>query len=220
MVRLWSAADEQVIAMLNGAECALYVVRSEHGYGTSIGDPTRSGTFELVDQDLGELSIPWTHCVSWRLARPALIRFAELGEIGEDVVLDGTIPSQLLMLGDYDRDAELANRRKPVNDPALTSLAAKVPHGGWAKRLLGSLVELHLLELDTSILESITSRSAILLLELGDDAQDSLEAAQRLAKELSRLRGIGALFATAGDLQIALRRTQYEPTMPIQMPFK
>lgn len=220
LVRLWSAADEQVVAMLNAAECALYVVRGEHGYGTSIGDPTRAGTFELLDQDLGQVSVPWNHCVSWRLARPALMRFAELGQVGDDVLLDGAIPTQLLVLGDYDRDAELANRRKPVADPALSSLPSKVPQGAWAKRLLGSLVDLHLLELDTSILESITNRAAILLLELGDDAQDSPEAAQRLAKELTRLRGIGALFATPGDLQIALRRTQYEPTMPVEMPFK
>ena len=63
MVRLWSAADEQVLAVLNGTDCALYVVRGEHGYGTSVGDPTRAGTFELVDHDVGALSIPWHHCV-------------------------------------------------------------------------------------------------------------------------------------------------------------
>ncbi len=219
LIRLWSAADEQVVAVMNGPECALYVVRGEHGYGTSIGDPTRTGTFDIVDQDLGALSIPWSHCVAWRLARSALLRFAQLGAIGDEVLLDGTIPTYMLMLGDYDRDAELANRRKPVADPALSSLPVKTPHGAWAKRLLGGLVDLHLLELDTSILESITARAAMLLVEYGGDAQDSLEAAQRLAKEISKLRGIGALFATPGDLQIALRRTQYEPTQPVEMPF-
>ena len=42
----------------------------------------------------------------------------------------------------------------------------------------------------------------------GDDALDSPEAAHQLAKEVERVRGVGALFATGGDLQIALRRTQ------------
>src|SRR5439155_19818477 len=114
VVRLWSAADEQVLAVLNGTDCALYVVRGEHGYGTSVGDPTRAGTFELVDHDVGALSIPWHHCVPWRVTRPALIRFAERGEVGEEVLLDGTIPVGLLMLGDLDRAAELATRRPPV----------------------------------------------------------------------------------------------------------
>ncbi len=220
MIRLWATADEQIVVVINGAECALYVVRGTHGYGTSIGDSSRTGTFELVDHDVGALSIPWSHCLSWRVVRPALLRFAERGDLGDGVELDGSIPSQFLMLGDFDREAELATRRPPVVDPAQTSLPNKTPHGEWASRLLGSLVELHLLELDTSILDSITARTALLLVELGDDAQDEMPSAQKLAKELAKLRGVGAIDATPGDLQIALRRTQYAPTMPIEMPFK
>jgi hypothetical protein len=218
LIRLWSPADEQVVCVLNGSDCALYVVRGEHGYGTSVGDPTRTGTFELTDHDVGQVAVPWNICVPWRITRPALLRFAERGEVGDEVLLDGAIPVGLLMLGDFDRAAELANRRPPVADPALSSLPRKVPQGEWAKRLLGSLIELQLIELDTSILESITARATILLVELGDDAQESMEAAQRLAKEVGRLRGVGALFATAGDLQIALRRTQYAPTAPVEIP--
>jgi hypothetical protein len=220
LARLWGTADEQVVFVINGAECALYVVRGTHGYGTSIGDQAWNGTFELVDHDVGAVSIPWSHCVSWRIARPALVRFAETGELGDGVELDGSIPSQLLMLGDFDRTAELETRRPPPVEPALTSLPAKTPHGEWAGRLIGSLVELRLLELDSSILDSITARTAMLLVELGDDAQDEMPAAQKLAKELARMRGVGHLDATPGDLQIALRRTQYAPTMPVEMPFK
>ena len=220
LVRLWSTADEQVVAVLDGADVALYVVRGEHGYGTSVGDPTRAGAIELVDHDVGAIAIPWSACVSWRIARPALLRFAQRGELGDEVLLDGTIPSGMLVLGDFDRAAELATRRPPPVDPAQSSLVHKVPQAEWAKRLLGALVELQLVELDTSILDSITARATMLLVELGDDAQDALEPAQRLAKELAKLRGVGALFATAGDLQIALRRTQYAPTMPVEMPFK
>ena len=219
LVRLWSTADDQVVAVLNGQDCALYIVGSQHGYGTSVGDPTRTGTFELVDHDVGSVAIRWADCIPWRIARPALLRFAEHGDLGTEVILDGSIPSALLMLGDVDRASELATRRTPAPDPAATSLPRKAPCGAWAQRLLGGLIELHLIEVDTSILDGITARDAMLLQALGADAQDSGEAAGRLAKELERVRGVGALFATAGDLQIALRRTQEPPTQPVEMPF-
>jgi hypothetical protein len=219
VVRLWSRADDQAIAVLAGRDCALYVVQSEAGYGSSSGDPARADAFELVDHDVGAISIPGAHCVAWSIARAALLRFAEHGQLGEAIVLDGSIPSQLLMLGDCDRAAELESRRAPPADPALTSLPGKAPHGAWAQRLMTGLLELHLIEIDMSILDAITARLAILLVQLGDDAQDSPEVAKQLARELSRVRGVGALFATGGDLQIALRRTQDAPTQPVEMPF-
>ncbi|HUJ56951.1 MAG TPA: hypothetical protein VLX92_00505, partial [Kofleriaceae bacterium] len=208
VVRMWSPAEEQVVAMFNAADIALYVVSGQHGYGTSIGDPTRAGTFELVDHHVGTIAIPWSHCLPWKIARPALIRFAEIGALGDDVLLDGTIPGQLLVLGDFDRAAELQSRRPPTADPALSSIPRKVPHAQWAKRLLAGLIELQLIELDTAILEAITARTTMLLLQHGEEAQESAERAQQLARELARVRGVGALFATGGDLQIALRRTQ------------
>jgi len=217
--RLWSTSDDQVVAVFNGQECALYVVGSQHGYGTSVGDPTRMGTFELVDHDVGAVGIRWADCVPWRVARPALLRFAEHGDLGDQVILDGSVPAGMLVLGDFDRASELATRRTPAADPAATSLPRKAPCGSWATRLLGSLIELHLIEVDTSILDGITARVAMLLQAVGEDAQDSGEAAQRLAKDLERVRGVGALFATPGDLQIALRRTQEPPTQPVEMPF-
>ncbi len=217
--RLWSSSDDQVVIVFNGQDCALYIVGSQHGYGTSVGDPTREGTFDLVDHDVGAIAIRWADCVPWRVARPALLRFAERGDLGDQVILDGSVPAGLLVLGDFDRASELATRRTPVPDPAATSLPHKAPCGKWAERLLRSLIELHLIEVDTSILEGITARVAMLLQAHGEDAQDSGEIAQRLAKDLERVRGVGALFATAGDLQIALRRTQDPPTQPVEMPF-
>jgi len=219
LARLWSTSDDQVVAAFNGLDVALYVVGSQHGYGTSVGDPTRSDAFELVDHDVGAISIPWAHCIPWRLARPALLRFAEYGDLGDAILLDGSIPSGLLMLGDFERSSELETRRTPVLDPAATSLPRKAPAGSWAERLLGSLVELHLIEIDTSVQDRITAHFAMLLQAYGDDAQDSPEAAQKLTKELERIRGVGALFATGGDLQIALRRTQDPPTQPTELPF-
>jgi len=220
-LRLWSAADEQLLAAINGHECALYVVQGD-GYGTSVGDPTRAGAFEIAGgggREVGTLSVAWSHCVPWRVARVALLEFAEKGSLGDAVILDGAIPTQLLVLGDFDRETELASRREPPADPALSSLPRKAPHGSWAERLLSALVELQLVELDTSILAAITARASILLVQHGDAALDEPDAATQLAKELARVRGVGALFATGGDLQIALRRTQDAPTMPVEMPF-
>jgi hypothetical protein len=217
IVRLWSTGDEQAVVAMSAPDVAVYIV-SGSNYGRSVGDPTRTDQFELVDHDVGPVQIPCSDCIPWRIARPALMRFAERGELGDEVLLDGSLPTQFLMLGDYDRDAELATRRDPAADPALSSIPRKAPHGGWAKRLVHSLLELQLIEIDMHIVEAIISRVAILLVQSGDDAIDSPEVAQKLAKEIERVRGIGALFATGGDLQIALRRTQDPPTQPVEIP--
>lgn len=219
LIRLWSTSDAQAVAAMNGTECAVYVVESEQGYGRSVGDPTRDGTFEILDHDVGTVEIPWCDMIPWRVAREAILRFAERGDLGEHVILDGSIPTQFLMLGDYDRAAELATRRSPTADPAQSSLPRKAPHGDWAKRLVNSLLELHLIEVDMQIIDAVIARIAILLVLRGDDALDSPEGAQTLAKEVERVRGVGALFATGGDLQIALRRTQEPPTMPVEISF-
>jgi len=219
MVRLWSPSDDQAVAVFHGVDCAIYVVHSFAGYGRSVGDPTRSDSFELVDHDVGAVTIPFADLVPWRVARPALLHFVQTGTLGDSVILDGSIPTQLLFLSDFDRAAELATRRPPPFDPALSSLPSKVPHGDWAKRLITSLLELQLLEIDMHILDTVIARVAILLVQYGDDALDAPEPAHTLAKEIERVRGVGALFATGGDLQIALRRTQEPPTQPHALPF-
>lgn len=217
LVRLWSTSDAQAVAALDGADCAIYIVHAQAGYGRSVGDPTRADVFELLDHDVGPVSIPYADCVPWRVARGALLRFAERGELGDEIILDGSLPSQFLMLGDYDRDAELATRRQPPADPALSSLPRKAPQGEWAQRLVKSLLALQLIEIDMHILDAVVDRVAVLLMQLGDDAIDSPEAAGMLAHAVERVRGVGALFATGGDLQIALRRTQDPPTAPVEI---
>ena len=219
LLRMWSPSDEQAVVVFHGFECAIYVVHSVDGYGRSVGDPTRVDTFELVDHDVGEISIPSTDLVPWRVARPALLQFVEHGTLGDSVILEGTIPTQFLFLGDFDRAAELATRRLPPGDPAASSLPSKVPQGDWAKRLIFGLLELQLIEIDMQIKDNIIARVAMLLVQYGDDALDTTEAANKLAKEVERVRGVGALFATGGDLQIALRRTQEPPTQPNALPF-
>lgn len=217
--RLWSRRDDQAIIVFNGFDCAIYVLASEHGYGRTVGDPTRGDTFELVDHDIGALVVPWSDVVPWWVARPALMAFAESGELGDSVILDGAIPTQLLFLSDFDRAAELESRREPAVDPALSSLPRKAPHGDWAKRLVRSLLELQLIEVDMQIVDAVIARVAVMLIQHGDDALDTPEAANQLAREISRVRGVGALFATGGDLQIAMRRTQDPPTQPTGLPF-
>jgi hypothetical protein len=219
LIRLWGTSDQQAVAALNGLEAAIYVVASEQGYGRSVGDPTRSETFRINDHDVGVVDIPWSDVIPWRIARDALLRFAEHGNLGDQVILDGSIPTTFLMLGDYDRAAELVSRRPPPTDPAQSSLPHKAPQGEWAKRLLKSLIEFQLVEIDMQIVDAIMARLTILLIIRGDDALDSPEAAQGLAKEIERIRGVGALFATGGDLQIALRRTQEPATQPVETPF-
>ena len=219
-IRLWNTSDDQVVCVLNGLDCAMYVVGSQHGYGTTVGDPTRTEMFELTDHDIGAMSVRWADFVPWRTGRPALLRFVEYGDLGDNVILDGTIPSQLLMLGDFDRGAELESRRTPSVEPVKSSLADKAPQGMWARRLVASLVDRQLIELDDSILKAIIARVALLLVQHGQNAQDSTDVATQLAKEISRVRGVGALFATGGDLQIALRRTQEPQTEPVELPIE
>jgi hypothetical protein len=43
----------------------------------------------------------------------------------------------------------------------------------------------------------------------GTEAQESIDTADWLANEIGAVRGISKVFATGGDLQIALRRTRF-----------
>ena len=42
----------------------------------------------------------------------------------------------------------------------------------------------------------------------GDEAEHSIDTADWLANEIRAIRGVRALYATGGDLQLALRRTR------------
>lgn len=218
-VRLWSRSDDQAVIVFSGHDCAIYVLASEIGYGRSVGDPTRGDQLELFDHDAGTITVQWADFVPWWVARPALMSFAESGRLGDSVILDGAIPTQLLFLSDFDRAAELETRRPPTVDPAHTSLPRIAPQGEWARRLVNSLLELHLIEVDMQVIDAVIARIAVMLIQHGDDALDTPEAAHQLAREVARVRGVGALFATGGDLQIAMRRTQDPPTQPTELPF-
>lgn len=207
-LRVWSTTDDQLFAVIYGDQCALYVVESKEGYGTSAGDPTRTEAFELVDQDAGALTVPWSDCVPWELARAALLRFAEAGELGPDITLDGRIPVALLHLGDCDRAAELATRPEPAADPARTSLMRISPFARWGRRLIDSLRTLGLIELLDTAQDRVLVELAPLLHAQGEKALVSPRSADRLAGELGAIRGVDRLFANGSDLQTALRRTK------------
>jgi hypothetical protein len=207
-LRLWSTKDDQLFAVIYGDQCAIYVIESAAGYGTSAGDPTRTEAFDITDQDVGALTVPWSDCVPWDAARAALLRFAEAGELGTDITLDGRIPVTLLGLSDCNREAELETRPKPVMDPARTSLMRINPFAMWARRLLDSLRQMELVELLDTAYDRVLVELAPLLHAHGEKAFVSPRSADRIASELGAIRGVDRMFATGSDVQTALRRTK------------
>jgi hypothetical protein len=257
ILRVWSPSDDQLVAVICGELCALYVIESIEGYATSTGDRRRTDSFEAFDHDDNPLIVPWADCVAWPAACRALIRFATHGDLGTEVRVEGRIPSQLLMHGELDRQAVLAVRAEPASDPRRSSLprltAASTRAGaepvtepaiepvrepvresiadltvltgpmmverepmnaaelaGWGRRLIQVLFNQGLVELGAGPgVDEISYQLSGHLQAHGDEAEHSLEVAEWLAHELGSLRGIAKLFATAGDLQLALRRSRY-----------
>lgn len=81
----------------------------------------------------------------------------------------------------------------------------------WGHRLIELLVAQGLVELARgpgTSLDEITYHLSGLLQAHGEEAEFVLETADWLANELARIRGVAKLFATGGDLQIALRRSR------------
>jgi len=118
-----------------------------------------------------------------RLLPDAMSDFAEATSVGEDTV-DSAAPIQYAALG----AAELT---------------------AWSRRLIQALFGQGLLELgDRSRIDEISYQLSGLLQAHGDEAEHSLETAEWLANELSAIRGVARLFATGGDLQLALRRSR------------
>jgi hypothetical protein len=254
ILRMWSPSDDQVVAALWRDECALYVIESADGYATSTGDRQRTGAFEVPDHDGRPLFVRYADCVPWPSAARALIRFAAHGELGPEIAVEGTIPSQLLVHGELDREAALAVRPEPARDPqqsSLPRLIAPVPApaaalapavaaapvaadsataiplpivaepttpvaresvvelAARARRLIQSLFSQGLLELGPSPgLDEISYQLSGLLQAHGDEAEHSLDTAEWLANEVKSIRGIVQMFATGGDLQLALRRSR------------
>lgn len=236
MMRLWSASDDQVVAVVWGDLCALYVVESLEGYATSTGDLARTDSFEVIDHDGKPMSVPYADCVPWDIGRPALWWFLEHGDLGPAVKVEGRIPSVLLMLGDVDRKAALAVRSEPPRELTRSSLPRMaVPVldetfpdestnpvdiqpllttedlAAWARRLVELLSSRELIELgEGPNLDEISYQLGGLLQAHGNEAEDSMDTAEWLANEIGAVRGISKLFATGGDLQLALRRSREE----------
>lgn len=244
MLRMWSASDDQVVAMMSRDDCALYVVESMEGYGTSCGDSRRTDAFEVVDPDGLPFAVPRQDCVSWSIARNALLRFVERGDLGPEIRLEGRIPSGLLMMGDIDRKAALAARGDAPRALARSSLPRMLtpipedlteetidehttPHrrssarliepqpplraedaAAWALRLVEVLDARALIEVRRAHLDEIAYQLGGLLQAHGTEAQHSLDTADWLCNEIGAVRGIDKMFATGGDLQIALRRSR------------
>jgi len=236
MLRLWTAADDQLVAAMSGDQCALYIVESAEGYATSMGNQGRTDSFEVEDHEGRMLTVPWADCVSWDYARRALVRFLEHSDLG-DIPVEGRIPTSLLMMGDYDRAAALAARVSTPRELAQSSLPrmlapapvavsehdedtapveVEAPLGpvqlaAWARRLLAMLHLRELIELAPAPapgIEEIIYQLGGLLQAHAREAEHSLETADWLANEIGAVRGVKQLFATGGDLQIALRRSR------------
>jgi hypothetical protein len=79
----------------------------------------------------------------------------------------------------------------------------------WGRRLIQSLSAQGLIELGPGPgLDEICYQLSGLLQAHGEEAEHALDTAEWLANEIGSIRGVKKLFATAGDLQIALRRSQ------------
>ena len=234
MFRLWTAADDQVVAVVWGDLCALYVVESLEGYATLCGDRGQDDSFEAIDRDSRSLAVPLADCVPWDRARNALLNFVDNGNLGPEIEIEGRIPSQLLMMGDVDRKAALETRDDPPKKVArsslprmMTPIPIAVDHdestspveadaamtveklAAWAKRLIEMLHTRELIELGkTGSLDEITYQLGGLLQAHGLEAEHSMDTADWLANEIKNVRGVSKLFATGGDLQLALRRSR------------
>lgn len=234
LVRLWSTTDDQVIAVLDRDECALYVVEAEEGYATSVGAGTHAPPTQVLDHDGRVLEVPGADRVPWSHARTALLLFAERGELGSSVRVDGRIPSGLMMMGDADRRAVLASRpppptqyehcslprfvqfsqREPTVDTNRTPALVGIPAlsidelVAWANRLLVLLEERELLVFGRANRDEVAYELGNLLSVHAAEAEDVLDTADWLANEIGAIRGIVRVFASGGDLQHLLRRTR------------
>ena len=140
------------------------------------------------------------------------------------------------MMGDVDRKAALDARPEPPRELTRSSLprmASPVVEAdafsadehtnpvdlqplrtaedlaAWARRLVELLSSRELIELgEGPNLDEISYQLGGLLQAHGTEAEDSMDTAEWLANEIGAVRGISKLFATGGDLQLALRRTR------------
>jgi hypothetical protein len=259
MLRMWTSCDDQLIAVVWGDFCAIYVIESPEGYATSRTDHSTTGVFEVNDHDGKPMSIPFADCVPWEIAKRGLVNFVASGELGAEIKVDGVIPTVLLVLGEVDRQTVLAQRQEPPRVLERSSLAnARMPATpqaesvpeeiaerentqpvtvdqvqsvrevttkqpvrrdtplpisvgdqlAWARRLIDHLQSRELLEINgASNVDEIGYQLCGLLEAHWAEAEHSLETANWLCNEIGAVRGV-KMYATGGDLQIALRRSR------------
>ena len=224
MLRIWSVADDQVVAVIWRNECALYVVEAAAGYATSVGDKTRNDSFELRDHEGAPLTVPWSDCVTWSVARAALIRFAEHGDLGARISIEGRIPSVLLMFGESDRASLIAARGEPPMTIVTSSLPKLAPeaieraascrdasppdYAAWAERVVAALRMVELVVLADEDVATFIEYVTALLETNGDDASDAIQVADWMVREISMIPGVIETFATGADLRGVLRKTR------------
>jgi hypothetical protein len=96
-----------------------------------------------------------------------------------------------------------------VTAPVERQKRSVADFAAWGRRLIQLLFQRELLELgDGPGIDEISYQLSGLLQAHGDEAEHSVETAEWLGNEISSIRGIRALFATGGDLQLALRRSR------------
>lgn len=128
------------------------------------------------------------------IAAPAVVELAaeSSGELVTDTVTELTVPG--------------LTEPEPPAAAAMSAAAL----AAWARRLLQVLFSQRLLELGAGAdVDAIGYQVSGYLQAHGDAAEHSLETASWLVHALGGIHGIGRMFATGGDLQLALRRSRY-----------
>jgi hypothetical protein len=93
--------------------------------------------------------------------------------------------------------------------PVMRAPPTAAELSAWGRRLIELLSARGLVELaPRHRLDEISYQLSGLLQAHGDEAEHSLDTAEWLANEIGTIRGIVKLFATSGDLQLALRRSR------------
>ncbi|HEX3766291.1 MAG TPA: hypothetical protein VHW23_46680 [Kofleriaceae bacterium] len=117
--------------------------------------------------------------------------------------------------------ARIASPAAPiaVSDSVDTTLPVEMaialaPRGAaecaaWARRLIQLLFARSLIELDHGAgIDELCYQLSGLLQAHADEAEHALDTADWLVNEIGALRGVRKVFATGGDLQVALRRSR------------
>lgn len=96
-----------------------------------------------------------------------------------------------------------------LTTPVERELSSVAELTAWGRRLIQVLFAQGLIELGQGPgIDEISYQLSGLLQAHGAEAEHALDTAEWLANEMGSIRGIEKLFATAGDLQIALRRSR------------